>query len=90
MPTVVIPRCFLSGQYTTEELEMCFVRRIVGELRSDLFHVFPELATRYHKGSGMPALDWFDLVRDEDTYALSDTDVVRPTDRIYLINAIGC
>jgi hypothetical protein len=90
MPTVVIPRCFLDGEYTTDEVEVCFVRRAVGGLRSDLFRVFPELDRGYTTRDGEPVLDWFAIVRDEDPHALSDEDVVQPEDRVYLINQIGC
>ena len=89
MPTVVIPRCFLDGEYTVDEVEMCFVRRMVGELRSDLFRVFPELDKGLTNNQGEP-VDWFVLVRDSDGDYVFDEEVVDAAERIYLVNRIGC
>jgi hypothetical protein len=89
MPTVIIPRRFLDGEYTTDEVEVCFVRRGVGELRSDLFRVFPELDRGYTNGLGEP-VNWFVLVRYSDGDDVFDDDVVDATERVYLVNQIGC
>ena len=52
-PTVVVPRCFLDGEHTTDEIEVYFDHWADGEF------VF-------------------------------DEDVVDATERIYLVNRIGC
>ncbi len=89
MPTVVVPRCFLDGEYTVDEIEVYFDLRAVGELRSELMQQFPKLDRRITNSQGEP-VNWFVLVRDSDGEFVFDEDVVDATERIYLVNQIGC
>ena len=90
MPTVVIPRCFLDGEYTADEFEVCFVRRRVIDLQSDLLRVFPSLGRRYPRADGSPSFTGIGMVRESDDEMLSESDVVELADRLFLIPTIGC
>lgn len=90
MPTVVIPRCFLDGEYTSDEIEVCCVRRRVVELQADVLSAFPAVGRRHPRADGSPSFTGIGMVRESDDDALSEGAVVRPADRIYLIPTIGC
>jgi hypothetical protein len=89
MPTVVVPRCFLDGEYTVDEIEVTFDQQAVCELRSELMRRFPKLDRRITNSQGEP-VNWFDLVRHSDGEFVFNEDVVDATERVYLVNRIGC
>lgn len=90
MPTVVIPRCFLDGEHTVDEIEVCFVRRRVIDLQADVLSALPAVGRRYPRSDGSPSFTGIGMVRESDDEALGEGAVVQPADRIYLIPTIGC